>query len=421
MPLVNGKFRIGEVNIGSWNVHSIWSRINSFRYNKLNDPNVLSVLTKFQIFGLLETHHVATESDNLHIPNYICFNLCRKKDPNKRRFKASGGIAVYVHEKLRPGITRMPESGTESIFLKMKKEFFGFSQDIYICFAYCVPASSNVLNNPSMPDDIYEDLCDKLAKYAPLGQLLLLGDLNARTQTLCDYIPNESFDYIPLSNDLYNLDSVETYPRNNMDMGSNSYGNKLLELCKTVPLRILNGRMFGDLFGNLTCYTPQGASCVDYCVASPELFRKIRYFQVKPLMPLFSDHTPISLCLKVNVQVSNLRDDYNFLPKPDKIQWSKAMAEKFVYNIQSPDCKEAVQGFVNTGILPDQESIENATKFISSILIESAVKAEMPIKKGVLPRRQARHESSSRQFKNQNGTINHVSRAIKISRKLLNF
>ena len=32
-------------------------------------------------------------------------------------------------------------------------------------------------------------------------------------------------------------------------------------------------------------------------------------------------------------------------------------------------------------------------------MIESAVKAEMPIKKGVLPRRQARHESTSRQFK----------------------
>jgi hypothetical protein len=84
-----------------------------------------------------------------------------------------------------------------------------------------------------------------------------------------------------------------------MDTGSNSYGHKFLELCKKVPLRILNGRMFGDLFGKLTCYTPLGSSCVDYCAVSPELFSKIRYFQVQSLLPMFSDHTPISLCLKL--------------------------------------------------------------------------------------------------------------------------
>ena len=44
-----------------------------------------------------------------------------------------------------------------------------------------------------------------------------MGDLNSRTQELLDYIPNESFDYIPLNEDLYNIDSVGTYPRNNMD------------------------------------------------------------------------------------------------------------------------------------------------------------------------------------------------------------
>ena len=140
MPLINGQFKIGEVLIGSWNVHSIWKKINSFRYNKLNDTDVLDVLTKYKIFGLLETHHVATESDNLHIPNYVCFRLCRKKDPTKRRFKASGGIAVYVHDSLRPGITRMPESGTESIFLKLKKGFC-WPQPRYLPL-FCILCSS---------------------------------------------------------------------------------------------------------------------------------------------------------------------------------------------------------------------------------------------------------------------------------------
>ena len=104
--------------------------------------------------------------------------------------------------------------------------------------------------------------------------------------------------------------------------------------------------MFGDLFGKFTCYTPLGSSCVDYCSVSPELINIICYFQVQPLMPMFSDHTPISLCLKVNANISNHKVHYNYLPKPDKIQWDKILAEKFLINIQSPDCKEAVHGFL---------------------------------------------------------------------------
>ena len=84
----------------------------------------------------------------------------------------------------------------------MKKEFFGLNRDIYICFSYCVPSSSNVLHNPCMPDDIYDDLGEKLAKYAPMVDLIWMGDLNARTQTLLDYIPNESFTYVTLNNEL---------------------------------------------------------------------------------------------------------------------------------------------------------------------------------------------------------------------------
>ena len=174
-----------------------------------------------------------------------------------------------------------------------------------------------------------------------------------------------------------------------MDPGSNSYGSKFLELCKNVPMRILNGRMFGDIFGKLTCYTPLGSSCVDYCAVSPELYSKIRYFQVQPLQPFFSEHSPISVCFKVNADISLNRVEYEYLPKPGKLQWDKTLAEKFLINIQSPDCKEAVRGFMATGILPDQNSVENATSFITIILVESAVKADMKIKKGVLPRRQA--------------------------------
>ena len=124
MPFRDNTFVLGEIGIGAWNIHGMWKRINSFRYNKLNDSHVLDQLLRFKIFCLIETHHVASEADYLHIPDFKCFNICRPKDRNKKRFKASGGLAAYVHSSLRPGVTKMPESGTESIILKLKKRFF---------------------------------------------------------------------------------------------------------------------------------------------------------------------------------------------------------------------------------------------------------------------------------------------------------
>ena len=101
---------------------------------------------------------------------------------------------------------------------------------MYLCFAYCVPANSNVLKYDFMPADIYEDLTNKLSQCHPNGDIILMGDLNARSQTLPDFIPNENNDHIPVPpNDLYEVDTVETSPRNNCDKTLNSYGKKLID------------------------------------------------------------------------------------------------------------------------------------------------------------------------------------------------
>ena len=127
-----------------------------------------------------------------------------------------------------------------------------------------------------MPADIFEDLTNKLAQCHPNGDIILMGDLNARSQTIPDYLLNENNDHIPVPPpDLYEVDTVEISPRNNCDRNSNSYGQKLIELCKTVPLRILNGRKIGDLLGNFTCFTPRGCSAVDIGAVSPSLVNKI--------------------------------------------------------------------------------------------------------------------------------------------------
>ena len=323
-----------EIKIGAWNVNSIWKNINSFKYNKLQNPNFLKVICKKKIFGLIETHHTADQADSLHIDGYKCFSLCRPKDKNKKRYKPSGGIATYVHESIKTGVEKLPISGSECIILKLKKDFFGLVNDIFLCFAYCTPSNSSVLNSDFMPTDIWEDLTNKLAQCQQKGDLILMGDLNARTKMLPDFIANENNDHIPVPpSDLYEADTAETecIERWNIDTGFNSYGTKLLNLCKNLPLRILNGRFLGDLLGNFTCFTPRGASAVDYAAVSPALLPQVRYFLVETPCLNLTDHTPIELGLAVNAvtMCSNEQTKIEMVPKPDKIVWDKNLAAKY--------------------------------------------------------------------------------------------
>ena len=293
MVLIDGKFSLSELGISCWNIHSIWKRINSFRYNKINDPYIQNLLVKNRIFCLIETHHTSSEEASL---GYKCFSVCRPK-----RKKASGGLAAYVDTRIRAGVVRVPLPGTESIVLKLKKDFFGLERDVFICFAYCLPYNSPVINSGSLPADIFEDLEGKLAQFSGLGDTILLGDMNSRTLCLPDFIPGDDSQHVPVPPpELYDSQLSGTGPRVNQDPGYNSYGPKFLELCKKVNIRILNGRVFGDLSGNLTCITGLGASTVDYGAVSPGLLHKIRCFQVGTLLPIFSDHSPITIKLKVN-------------------------------------------------------------------------------------------------------------------------
>ena len=393
-------FNYSEISIGAWNLHGIWQRINSFRYNKLQNPNFLEFIGKKKIFSLIETQHKAEETGDLHINGFKCFSLCRPKDKNKKKYKPSGGIAAYVHNSIISGVEKVATSGSEALILKLKKQFFGLINDIYIVFAYCSPANSSIFTSEFMPSDIFEDLKSKIAQYNDLGSTILMGDLNARTQLACDYIVDENNDYVPVPPPaMYDTDTVATETRCNTDRGRNSYGPKFIELCKTVPLRILNGRKLGDLLGNYTCYTSQGSSSVDYGAVSPELFDSIPYFSVAPPCLPLSDQTPIELGLRITVRHVPVDSHHDILPGPDKVVWDRNLTQKYKTMLESPDCTEVLRGFTNTGVLPNQVSVDSAVSFISNIMLETVKTAGMQVKKGAVPRRSARADQPQKRQK----------------------
>ena len=110
---------------------------------------------------------------------------------------------------------------------------------------------------------------------------------------------------------------------------SNKYGDNLLQLCKAVPLRICNGRKLGDILGNFTCFTANGNSCVDYYLASPNLYRSVRTLSIGDPVLTLSDHCPLEVTIKVNVNALVDYTDYDFITKPPKLPWNIDISVKF--------------------------------------------------------------------------------------------
>ena len=77
-------------------------------------------MSQFKLFGLVESHHTADNISQLAIVNFKCFQVCRKKLSKGRK---SGGICVYVHESISRGVKKIPTSGSESIMIKLDKDF----------------------------------------------------------------------------------------------------------------------------------------------------------------------------------------------------------------------------------------------------------------------------------------------------------
>ena len=287
--------RINEISIQCWNVFGIFSNLNGFTYSKLHDPDFLKQTCNNHIFGLVETQHTSDDIDSLQILDFKCFQACRKKERFGRKH---GGLAVYVHNSIARGVSKLPTNGADSILIRLNKEFFNLSKDVVIIFAYCSPQNSSYLVRTQI--DPFEDLEDKIRVIEDDTDILVMGDLNARTGVELDFIEHDNDQNIPTPENMYETDSPINIPRGNMDRAINKYGQSLLELCKTVPLRICNGRKLGDILGSFTCFKYNGQSAVDYCLASPTLLSEIAEFKVHTFLPTFSDHCAISAKLRTN-------------------------------------------------------------------------------------------------------------------------
>ena len=243
-----------------------------------DDDNFLNYCRNFDLIALYETWQRNRNDFTSFLENYINFDCLRPSRRTSQR--GSGGVTVFVKDELvnKRIIKRIFDDMTECVVLLLNGNFFENTNDIILIFTYVAPERSPIYSSEN--DDGIVILNEKLTSIRtvyPKAEIIIAGDLNARTKDFLDFIPQDDLDFIfgdtDYPGDTFNLD------RNSKDtITYNNFGLSLIDLCCEHDIHMLNGRLFDDVDGNITCTANEGRSLVDYIIASTSLFDKFSHF-----------------------------------------------------------------------------------------------------------------------------------------------
>ena len=215
---------------------------------------------------------------------------------NKRAKRPSGGLIIYIREQYQKGVKKVKNDIDCLIWLKFDKNFFQIQNDIYLAVTYIAPENSPVHSVYEI--DIFQKLQLDISYYKEKGKVFVCGDLNCRTASKADYIENDRHIFFQDSDDV-----DVPLQRISMDHGANRFEEFLLDVCKAVNMRIVNGRLFNDkAIGKFTCTMHNGESVVDYLLTSQEDFAELSHFSINDFN-IYSNHAPISF---INFRIANI-------------------------------------------------------------------------------------------------------------------
>ena len=177
----------------------------------------------------------------MNIPGFHRFKP-KNQLKNEKSNKAPKGIAVFVKEDIKDYFSLVNMDNEDAIWVKMKKEKSGEKRDIFIGTCYLNPSKSK------KTDQKISNLSEDVISLQEKGEVIIIGDLNARTGNLVDTISSDK------SDELFELSfDPPPPPRNSRDNENDQRGKDLIDLCKSADLRIINSRKTGDPFGDFTC------------------------------------------------------------------------------------------------------------------------------------------------------------------------
>jgi len=98
-------------------------------------------------------------------------------------------------------------------------------------------------------------------------------------------------------------------------------GIKLVEMCETLNLLILNGRTMSDAEGEFTFYRGQSCSTIDYCIVGGTWQTLVRDVTIKE--SIYSDHLPVVVDIELSASTKSNEVQHKLLPK---LRWCERLA-----------------------------------------------------------------------------------------------
>ncbi|KAK3101032.1 hypothetical protein FSP39_000386 [Pinctada imbricata] len=341
-----------------WNIEGLTS-------DKINSQSFIDSISKFNIISLVETWANDTEHNN-DIPGFKLVEIRNRTKHCKAR-RNSGGIKVFAKSNISKGIKKMRKTHTDIVWLMLDHTFFNTNKDIYLAIVYVSP--ENVKSKAQNIDMIYTQLLADICEFSRLGHIILQGDFNAYTNTHPDFVVDDNSNPPCLNENVCYINDVKL-PRNNLDPKySNKSGKNLLDICKETGLRILNGRKIGDLKGNLTCFTYNGCSVVDYTIVSKEIYNLIGYFEVHEFSSL-SNHCPISCSILTSYLVDKT-SKLELNPLPAKFVWDNDSISKYIENINKKGNVDKFKNFTSREFHSINSAIDEFNNLLLTVARES--------------------------------------------------
>ena len=223
-----------RISLCAWNINGISGKILG---NKLQNNDFLDNINQCDFVILTELWN----QSQIEIPGYKSFRTPSNKANSSGR--QSGGISLSFKSRFQNEVTLVKNSNN-FLWCKITKEIWGCAKDVYICGIYIPPQ-----NSPHFSSDMFDQLENDIINYMSKGYVLLLGDFNARTGKYVDSVSKDGNELI--ENDR-SANSLHPPNRNTFDNVINKHGKRLLEICKSFDLKILNGRTKGDTLGRPT-------------------------------------------------------------------------------------------------------------------------------------------------------------------------
>ena len=344
---------IDSLSIAAWNVGGVKS--------KLDDPEFTRQLEAHDIIILLETF---AENEILSLPGYKSKNIFRSKKHKKAR-RNSGGVSVLTKNCLSNFVQQVKTTSEHFIWLKIKKNLTGYPKDLYLCCAYIPPYGSPYYK--SHPDiDFFDLLSADLVNFGKLGHIMISGDLNARIGKRSETLTPTDFN-IHNSDEGFHEPLFTPPPRHSMDNTTNSWGMKLIDVCLSHNLCLLNGRKVCDFAGNFTFFGG-GCSVIDITIVDSFIFNKALSFKVHPFLPDLSLHCKIECvlaCSPINLNVNDPTvQDLTF----DKYVWdSNTSLEKLMIATGTPEFNKLKNEILSSAYEENAEGLDSLLEDVNSI------------------------------------------------------